>query len=279
MSFSNPSWSVLEYLYYLSPPILVIIASFGLASLFQAKEEFHLAKEEICLAKEEFSLAKEEFSLAIKDFDYKVRRDSIQRAVELTQYYVKEIIPGLIEFNSFFNGSAYETETKKLNQEKFKNFDLIELRKIITENNSSESYEVVIPKMWRLLSETLKKGEERKDRNGLVNGAITYEFKLQDLLNNLEYFSMNFTSGIADKVTVYRALHQTYLGTVKNLYFPLACQNDQPEDKFYNNIIELYNEWNSSDCKNKQEFKKKNDEHEHAMRTLNPKMESLGTYV
>jgi len=175
----------------------------------------------------------------------------------------------------FLSGSPYETETKKFKHEKFKNFDLLELCKIIKECHNGEAHEVVISKMGKLLNELLQKEEEIKDENGSVNGTLTYRFNLQNLLNNLEYFSMNFTSGIADKETVYRALHQTYLGTVKNLYFPLARHNDRPNDKFYNNIIELYNEWNSSDSKSRQELEQKNNEHEEAIRTCTHKGKSL----
>lgn len=247
MSFSNPSWSTLEYLYYLSTPILAVIGSAGLIGLYQAK----------------------------KEFKYKVDRESIQRAVELSLYYVKEILPGQAEFDNLFRGSKYETEIKKFDQDEFRNFDLVELQKIVMKNHEGESFDMVMANIKSYLGDKLNQKNEIKDSDGIVISAEGNRFRLDDLMNNLEYFSMNFIAGIADKETVYRALHQSYLATIRNLYFVISFQNDQLKDKFYNNVIELYQEWNSSDCKIKKEFEEKDAAHAEAMRACTPKGRGL----
>lgn len=78
-----------------------------------------------------------------------------------------------------------------------------------------------------------------------------YEFKnrtqfistIEDTLNLLEYFCMNFNSGIADESVVYQSLHQSFLAVIKMLYYFIATQNKTGKDKYYTNIIKLYNKW------------------------------------
>ena len=253
MNFINHSWTVFEFLYYLSAPVLVILGSVGLVNLYQAKEEFRQVK---------------------KEFNYRVKKESIQRAIELTQYYVKEIIPSLSEFTLIFSGSQYEAEINKFDQHKFNNFDLLELREIIMDNHKEGSYEAVTLKISNSLEEILNRKVELKDKNGDIN-VLTNRFRLEDLMNNLEYFSMNFVTGIADKETVYRAIHQTYFATIKRLYFQIARLNEQPKDKFYNNIIELYKEWTYKDGEITKACKQEDIDHTEASRAFSHKGSSL----
>lgn len=81
------------------------------------------------------------------------------------------------------------------------------------------------------------------------------EFKtiLCETLNKLEYFCMYFNSGVADEETVYQSLHQSFLEMVKVLYFKIASGNKTGKDKYYTNIIELYNKWSERDLKLQEE--------------------------
>lgn len=64
-----------------------------------------------------------------------------------------------------------------------------------------------------------------------------------ETLNNLEYFSMSFNTGVADDEVVYQSLHQSFLKMIKMMYFYIAFQNVDGKDKYYTNIIDLFNRW------------------------------------
>lgn len=68
--------------------------------------------------------------------------------------------------------------------------------------------------------------------------------KKDSVMNKLEYFAMNFSSGLADEEVVYQSLHQSYLSVVAFLY-PAICKAnvDSGQEKFYTSIIKLYNIW------------------------------------
>lgn len=63
------------------------------------------------------------------------------------------------------------------------------------------------------------------------------------VLNKLEYICMNISSKAADSKYIYQSLHQTFLRTIRNLYMDMASANTDYKDKFYTNIIHVYNEW------------------------------------
>ena len=79
-----------------------------------------------------------------------------------------------------------------------------------------------------------------------LNTMLTTDFidRKLNVLNRLEWFSMNFTSGLADEEVVYQSLHQVYLNSIKLFHFEISIRNKNgAKDKYYCNIIELYNDW------------------------------------
>ncbi|MBD5152392.1 MAG: DUF4760 domain-containing protein [Oscillibacter sp.] len=74
------------------------------------------------------------------------------------------------------------------------------------------------------------------------------------LLNDLEWFSMQCRYGVADEKLLYQSLHQTFLAEVQLLYFFISFHNENSEDKFYTNVIWLFELWRNRLMK----YKKKN---------------------
>jgi len=98
-------------------------------------------------------------------------------------------------------------------------------------------------------------------RNGKINYStyeICYNEEFKSIscktLNKLEYFCMYFNAGLADEETVYQSLHQSFLDMIKVVYFSIASINKTGKDKYYTNIIQLYNNWSNrySDCLKKE---------------------------
>ncbi|MPN12610.1 hypothetical protein SDC9_159928 [bioreactor metagenome] len=64
-----------------------------------------------------------------------------------------------------------------------------------------------------------------------------------DCLNDLEYFCINFNSKIADTDTVYQSLHQALFSAIPIIYIYISSINASGTDKYYTNIIAVYNTW------------------------------------
>ena len=54
---------------------------------------------------------------------------------------------------------------------------------------------------------------------------------------------MHIASEVADGEYIYNSLHQVLLSSVQTLYARIALLNVNEKDKYYTNIIEVYNQW------------------------------------
>jgi len=84
---------------------------------------------------------------------------------------------------------------------------------------------------------------------------------------------MYLSSQVAGSKYVYQSLHQVFLRTVRALAIRISIANNTSySDKYYTNIISVYNEWKNlyaNDLKNEKEIKKKVDQ------VLNPKIKTV----
>lgn len=71
-----------------------------------------------------------------------------------------------------------------------------------------------------------------------------FDWEVTTLLNELEWFSMSCRYGLADEKLIYQSLHQTFFSIVWQLYFHISWRNVSNADKYYCNIIWLFNKWN-----------------------------------
>lgn len=85
-----------------------------------------------------------------------------------------------------------------------------------------------------------------------------YNDIMNETLNTLEYFCMYLNTKIADEDTIYQSLHQSFLSVIKVVYFRIASRNITGKDKYYTNIIELYNRWSDKYHEREQEEIKNN---------------------
>ena len=74
----------------------------------------------------------------------------------------------------------------------------------------------------------------------LISG---FDQDMIDLMNKLEWFSMNFQYKIADEAILYQSLHQTFLSTVWLLYPYICGVNREGQAKYFTNTIWLFNLW------------------------------------
>ncbi|MCP1224780.1 hypothetical protein NK213_10170 [Sebaldella sp. S0638] len=188
-----------------------------------------------------------------KEYDYKRKEKAVEMAV-VFQKMLKEV--------SYIVGILEKTKIKEMYHDRIKFNELKEF-----------DYEELISKFGKNAIREIKGADilETVSINDAANLYIRYNYadenflKLCDsqetekislfimndfferksrVLNKLEWFSMNFTSGLADESVVYQSLHQVYLSFVKLFHFEISIKNKEgPKDKYYCNIIDLYREW------------------------------------
>lgn len=222
---------------------------------------------------------KKSIELLQKTYDYTSDWQCKEKAVELARYYKDYILNDILYINSVLketgalsllenikNGDidmftndelvslVGEQIVKKIEEKiaALSNLEaLVSLRQEYNEITNREPgiCEAMMAK-WR--EYTANKGSSSDNISQTLAICLCQDFGriISDTLNNLEYFSMNFTTEVADENVVFQSLHQTYLKGVRALYFAIASQNSNPKDKFYTNIIKLYHIWAKRDIEN-----------------------------
>gem|GEM_PF-5004887 len=224
---------------------------------------------------------------ANKRFDYQKK----EKAVEISQIFaesIKESNYAISVIESFKISSVM----RKIQYNKLEHFDFDEFSEIL--KYSPIEYLTNV-QLKSITTETLKYkyekfGNKKIPSNTTVDQSrlrnfleIEFYHDLYGYLNKTEWISMSFVLGLADDECVYRSLHQLFLLNIKAFYFHIALTNNSGiKDKYYCNIINLYNKWaeryHNETQKEKEEIDKKNKEIK-SMKELDKKKKKEETFV
>ena len=103
-----------------------------------------------------------------------------------------------------------------------------------------------VPDEVRSLQETFSEYDPATHQRVPKNKEILlsqFEASIRDLMNTLEWFAMYCRYGLADEEIIYQSLHQTYLSMVWLLYFYISSNNKSNADKYFTNVIWLFERW------------------------------------
>lgn len=97
--------------------------------------------------------------------------------------------------------------------------------------------------------------------------TMPYHFREYEIrsLNKLEAICLDISTKAADSKFIYQSLHQMFLRNIRDLYMEIASINIDSKDKYYTNIISVYNEWVNmyiSKYRKERRLTKKNSEKE-----------------
>lgn len=109
----------------------------------------------------------------------------------------------------------------------------------------------------------------------LDNSNLPFSFAslIDDVLNQLESVCMDISSQAAGENYIYQSLHQTFLRTIKTLSINICLRNNQKySDKYYTNIIHVYNSWTKM---YKDDLNKEKKRQKKARKYLNPKIKTV----
>lgn len=162
-------------------------------------------------------------SLAAVYYDYRHRKNKerAEKSVDIAKVFAQKIITPLSFLYAFFEKNEIDKIIKKVHFLKFEDFDIDELKS----NYLSDDIQNYLKQM------------NNNDPENKIRSIIT------DTLNILEYLSMYINTKVADEKYIYNSLHQQFLQSIWLLYFEISLVNTDNKDKYYTNIIQLYNVW------------------------------------
>jgi len=210
--------------------------------------------------------------LAVKD--YKITNDRLRKdkAIELAKYYEETILPLSTKLSWVFKEIDLNRLYSNIDEQKMIDFDNDELIGLCSSTVIQDYMEIlqskeckdVYNKFCIIIEDSMDFNtrfnleidgiedcdiDERELSSALesftdMKTGVSLGKTISGLLNKLEFFAMNFNYNIADESVVYQSLHQSYRGVIKLLYIQISSLNKDPKDKYYTNVIELFNTWN-----------------------------------
>lgn len=206
-----------------------------------------------------------QYNLSVRDSNRQSDIIRVQKAIDLAQFFKDNILDKYPPLEYIFEQSGSGKILGKISPSSMKSFDLQEMRRYITEDDSlqlrqiQESDEFLKAlmdanaifdmkfKFNAIINKVKDLGNNKKEMTfSIVKTPVINTFMrdyINQTLNNLEFFAMHFMHKTADSSVVYQSLHQVYIKTVEQLYYFIAGLNVDPVEKYYTNTIALYIEW------------------------------------
>lgn len=240
-------------------------------------------------------------------FQFKKERDTKkqEKAIQIAEEFSKTIVDDLYMINDVYTDS-YLLNYMPLKEEQtklFKYFNVDEIRRIYKDDNSVTVYKSArnnlkqqIDNLYHIKLYQNFVSYSDKDYTDLINKALKGTLSKEELdkidsvimnipnvpyhfaqlksktLNKLEYICMDISSKAADSNYIYQSLHQIFLRTIRTLYMDISIVNTNSTDKFYTNIIHVYNSWKNKYLKEQKleerKIKKSNEK-------INPKTKTV----
>lgn len=168
-----------------------------------------------------------------------------EKAAEIASEFANNLIEklGLISKTLLSNSEIAEMVTIIDNSKMpLVQFTIYEIKEIFNDETVFEKFDTILKsdetqKVYTsLLENKYSKQEQQKF-------AEKFPVLVESTLNNLEAICINISSQAAGSQFIYDSLHQYFLSTIKILSIIISSNNNNNVDKYYTNIIQVYNMW------------------------------------
>lgn len=185
---------------------------------------------------------------AFRQYEFEKKHRRISKAADLAKLYADELLKPIsliiIEFNQIEDSvgpisNDFRKMLDKVDLDEIHEFNENELNKIFNDKEIL-AYKFILYKKIMI--------EE--------NETVTLSKIINSTLNKIEYFCIYFNSNVAEDMTVYQSLHQTFFKLMKYVYVFICITNTSELDKYFTNIIMTHIRWRKIYNKNKIEYDK-----------------------
>lgn len=175
-------------------------------------------------------------SVIIIYIDYRNRKNKEQaeKSIIIAEQFAKEIIIPLAVIYRGFEEFGIDKLVRKRKFIFFTDFDIDEAKSLYSDEDLKE-YEKLF--------------EKCNEKYQVKNVGFM-------ILNNLEHMCMNIATKVADEKYIYNSLHQQFFKAINLLYLQISLINTDNKDKYYTNIICVFNIWKDKYIKAEKKEKK-----------------------
>ena len=173
-----------------------------------------------------------------------------EKASEIAQDFASNLIEkmGIISDVLLPNKEMEQMISKIVKSKELNQFTTIEISNILKNDKCFEICDNIIheketqERYNKILDERYNNEEKKKFDS-------YFPLLVENTLNHLEAICINISSHAAGSQFIYNSLHQSFLNTIEVLSIKISSNNYNNVDKYYINIIEVYNMWNKQKTK------------------------------
>lgn len=180
-----------------------------------------------------------------------------EKASKIAEDFANNLIEkmALISDTLLPNKEFQEMAYKVGNSGKLSQFTVREIEGILGNTECFDRCKQIIlsKKTQKRYNKLLKKRYNEYERN---NFNSYFPLLVENTLNHLEAICINISSKAAGSQFIYDSLHQTFLYAVEILAVKISSNNYNNIDKYFINIIQVYNMWNNQKKRDIAQFNK-----------------------
>ena len=173
-----------------------------------------------------------------------------EKAAEIAQDFANNLIEklGIISDVLLPNQEIEKMISKIVKSKQLSQFTTIEISSILDDEKCFENCNNIIhsketqERYNNILKERYNDEEKKKFDS-------YFPLLVENTLNHLEAICISISSHAAGSQFIYNSLHQSFLNAVEVLSIKISSNNSNNVDKYYTNIIEVYNMWNTQKTK------------------------------
>lgn len=194
---------------------------------------------------------------ALYQYNKRKKEKQQEKAAEIAKDFADDLvermgmISGVLRKNNEIKGMIESVvKSKKLSQ-----FTTLEIAKILGNTKCFEKFDTILhsKEIQKEYKEMLNKRYSEKEQEKFES---YFPLLIENTLNRLEAICISISSQAAGSQFIYNSLHQSFLYNVEVLSIEISSSNDNNFDKFYTNIIAVYNMWNKQKEKEIKKLKK-----------------------
>lgn len=197
---------------------------------------------------------------ALYQYNKRKKEKQQDKAAEIAKEFANDLVErmGIISGVLMKNNEIKEMIETVVKSKKLAQFTTIEISKILGNNQCFEKFDNILhsEEIQQKYKEMLNKRYSEKEQEKFES---YFPLLIENTLNRLEAICISISSHAAGSQFIYNSLHQSFLNNVEVLSIEISSSNYNNVDKYYTNIIAVYNMWNKQKEKDIKKLEKTNN--------------------
>lgn len=179
-------------------------------------------------------------AVVYSDYKNRKRKERAEKSINIAEEFAQSIIPKISILFTHYESIKLMDIVNQVKFINFSDFDKDEMEELYSKDDIAKYIQIANSNnMFKINGKDVELG-----------GFVT------TILNELEHMCMYITTRVADEKYIYNSLHQQFFKAISTVYLNICMTNTNNKDKYYTNIIAVFNLWKKKYIKASKKEKK-----------------------